>query len=73
MRTVWIYQRDFRAVQGVMVPYLYETANESSPHTHKMVVESVAVNRALDDAHFGKPQVPPAAKPATPAGPRTSP
>ncbi len=72
MRTVWIYQRDFRAVKGVMVPYLYETANEGSPGTHRMLVESVAVNKPVDDARFAKPQVlvaatPPAAKPATPA------
>jgi hypothetical protein len=72
MRSVWIYQRDFRSVQGVMVPYLYESANEGSPQTHKMVVESVAVNRTLDDARFAKPQVlvaatPPAARPAPPA------
>lgn len=71
MRTVWIYQRDFRSVQGVMVPYLYETTNEGNPRAHKMVIESVAVNRTLDDARFAKPQVlvaasPPAAKPAAP-------
>jgi hypothetical protein len=69
MRTVWISQRDFRSVQGLMVPYLYETANEGNPRTHRMVVESVAVNRTLDDARFAKPQVvlaatSPAAKPA---------
>jgi hypothetical protein len=72
MRTVWIYQRDFKSVQGVMVPNLYETSNEGSPQTHKMVIESVAVNRALDDARFAKPQVlvaatPPPAAPTTPA------
>jgi len=72
MRTVWIYQRDFRAVKGVTVPYLYETANEGSPGTHRMLIESVAVNNSLDDARFAKPQVlvagstPPAA-PANPA------
>ena len=69
MRTVWINQRDFRSVQGLMVPYLYETANEGNPRTHRMVIESVAVNRTLDDARFAKPQVvvaaaSPAAKPA---------
>jgi hypothetical protein len=72
MRSVWIYQRDFRAVQGLMVPYLYETAIEGDHRTHRMVVESVAVNRALDDARFAKPQVlvaarPPGAAPVTPA------
>jgi len=73
MRAVWIYQRDFRSVKGLMVPYLYETANEGSPQTHRMVIESAAVNNPLEDARFAKPQVvvpatPPAAKPApTPA------
>jgi hypothetical protein len=72
MRNVFIYQRDFRSVQGVMVPYLYETAIEGNPPTHRMVIDSVAVNRALDDARFTKPQVlvagsPPPAAPAKPA------
>jgi len=72
MRAVWINQRDFRSVHGVMVPYLYETANEGNPRTHKMVIEAVEVNRTLDDARFAKPQAlvaatPPAAAPATPA------
>jgi hypothetical protein len=72
MRSVWIYQRDFRSVQGLMVPYLYQTAIESNPHMHKMVIESVSVNHPLDDARFTKPQMlvagslPPAA-PAKPA------
>jgi len=68
MRTVWISQRDFRAVQGVMVPYLCETANEGNPRTHRMVIESVTVNRSLEDARFSKPQVLVAASP-TPAAP----
>ena len=72
MRSVWIYQREFRSVQGLTVPYLYETAVESDPHTHRMVIESVAVNRTLDDARFAKPQVlvagsPPQAAPGKPA------
>jgi len=71
MRDVFVYQRDFRSVQGVMVPYLYETAIEGNPRTHKMVIESVAVNRALDDARFTKPQVLVAGStaPAAPANP----
>jgi len=72
MRAVWITQRDFRSVHGVMVPYLYETANEGNPRTHKMVIEAVEVNRTLDDARFAKPQAlvattPPPAAPAAPA------
>ena len=40
-----------------MVPFLYETAVEGNPQTHKMVVETVAVNRSLDDSRFAKPDV----------------
>jgi len=57
MRSVWIYQREFKSVHGVMVPYLYETAIDNGPQTHRMVVDAVAVNRTLDDARFAKPQV----------------
>src|SRR5437773_8266228 len=72
MRAVWIYQRDFRSVKGLMVPYLYETANEGSPRTHRILSESVAVNNPLDDSRFAKPQVlvagsAPQAAPAKPA------
>jgi hypothetical protein len=72
MRNVWVYQRDFRSVQGLMVPFLYETAVDGNPQTHRMVVESVNVNRTLDDARFAKPQVlvaatPPASAPPAPA------
>jgi hypothetical protein len=53
---VWVYQRDFKSVQGLMVPYLYETAIDGGTQTHKMTVQTVAVNRALDDSRFAKPQ-----------------
>src|SRR6202795_4402226 len=66
MRKVWISQRDFRPVQGLMVPFLYETAIEGSSQTHKMVVDTVAVNRPLEDSRFAKPQGPVADSPATP-------
>jgi outer membrane lipoprotein-sorting protein len=67
MRSVWVYQRDFRSLQGLMVPYLYETAVEGIPQRHRMVVESVKVNPALDAARFVKPQVLVAATPAAAA------
>jgi hypothetical protein len=72
LRSVWIRQRDFKPVQGVMVPYVLETSTEGDPHSHKMLVETVAVNHPLDDARFTKSQVlvaatPPAAAPPTPA------
>jgi len=75
MRNVWIYQRDFRSVRGLIVPYVYDTAIDGNPHSHKMLIESVAVNPALDDARFTKPQVLVAATkpPAAPAKPAPAP
>ena len=57
VHNVFVYQRDFRSVKGLMVPYQYVTAVDGYPGTHKMVLESVAVNPPLDDARFAKPQV----------------
>jgi outer membrane lipoprotein-sorting protein len=56
MHTVWVYQRDFRSVQGVMIPFVLETAVEGYSDTHKMVIEKVALNARLDDALFAKPR-----------------
>jgi hypothetical protein len=56
MRTVWVYQRDFRTVQGVMVPFLLETTVDGYRDTHKIVIEKVTVNPKLDETLFGKPR-----------------
>jgi hypothetical protein len=56
-RNVWIYQRDFRSVQGVMIPFVLETAVDGYRETHKMVIDKVEVNPKLDDALFAKPKV----------------
>jgi hypothetical protein len=56
MRAVWVYQGDFRPVQGLMVPYLMETAVEGYSDTHKMTIEKVGLNPQLDDTLFVKPR-----------------
>jgi len=56
MRPVAIYLREYKPVQGLMVPHLLETAVEGYRDTHKMVIESVVVNPKLEDALFSKPQ-----------------
>jgi outer membrane lipoprotein-sorting protein len=78
LRSVWVYQRDFRSVQGVMVPFLYETAVDGGMQHHKMTVQNVVVNPPLDASRFSKPQVlvaetAPAGAPSAPAGVKTSP
>lgn len=55
MRSVWVYQRDFRPVQGLMVPFLMETAVDGYHDTHKMTIEKVGLNPRLDDTLFAKP------------------
>ncbi len=57
MHNVWIYQRDFRSVEGLMMPFVLETAVDGYRETHKMLIEKVAVNPKLDDARFAKPKV----------------
>jgi len=56
IHNVYVYQRDFRDVQGVKVPFVLETAVDGYRETHKTVLETVAVNPKLDDALFVKPQ-----------------
>jgi hypothetical protein len=55
MRPVSIYLSDYKSVNGLKVPYVIETAVEGNKDTHKMLIESVAVNPKLDDALFVKP------------------
>lgn len=57
MRTVSVYQRDFRPVQGLMIPFVLETAVDGYRETHKMIIEKAALNPKLDDALFAKPRV----------------
>jgi hypothetical protein len=57
MRPVSIYLRDYRSVNGLKVPYVIETAVEGNKDTHKIFIDSVAVNQKLDDALFAKPSV----------------
>ena len=56
---VYVYQHDFKAVQGVVMPYVLETAVEGYPQTHRMVIETISVNKTLADARFSKPELAP--------------
>lgn len=56
MRNVYIYQRDFRAENGLMIPHTLETIVDGYRDSHKVVIESVAVNPKLADSLFAKPQ-----------------
>jgi outer membrane lipoprotein-sorting protein len=55
MRPVWIYLRDYKDVNGLMIPYVIETEVQGNKDTHKMIIESVVVNPKLEDSLFTKP------------------
>jgi hypothetical protein len=56
LHDVFVYQRDFRTVQGVKVPFVLETVVDGYPQTHKIRFEKVAVNPKLEPAAFAKPK-----------------
>ena len=55
MRPVWTFYRDYKPVDGLMVPHLLETVVEGVKGSEKIIIEKVALNPKLDDARFGKP------------------
>jgi hypothetical protein len=77
---VEIYLRDFRSVNGLMFPFLFETRvadgakvpglKDAQPITEAILVDKVVVNPRFDVALFSKPQIASAAntKPAPAKG-----
>jgi len=62
MRPVWIYLRDYRDVNGLMIPYVTETEVQGYKVTHKIFIENVVVNPKLEDSLFTKPSAQPQAQ-----------
>lgn len=56
LHSVFVYQRDFRSVQGLKMPFVLETVVEGYPDKHKVAVEKVALNPRLSAATFAKPK-----------------
>lgn len=57
MHRVFVYQRDFKPVQGLVMPYLCETVVDGYPQVRKTVIENISVNKSLADARFARPDV----------------
>ena len=55
MHAVWVTQRDFRKVDGVMLPFELVTVVDGYPDRHWMQLEKVTVNPKLDYSRFVKP------------------
>jgi outer membrane lipoprotein-sorting protein len=54
-RMVYTWYRDYRAVEGLMVPHQLETQVDGVPQTNKIVIEQVAFKQALDGSRFTRP------------------
>jgi len=57
MRPVEIYYRDYKSVNGLMVPHVLETTVQGVKPSHKMTIENVAVNPKLEDSLFAMPKM----------------
>lgn len=53
---VWTTLRDYRQVDGLMIPHLLETTVEGVPGAEKIIVEHVSLNPEVADARFSKPE-----------------
>lgn len=47
--------RDYRKVDGLLIPFLLETRVEGVPRTEKIQIDKVTVNPRIDDSRFTKP------------------
>jgi hypothetical protein len=56
-RNVAIYYRDYKSEHGLVVPHVLETAVQGVKETRKIQISRVAVNEALSDSLFQKPQL----------------
>jgi cytochrome oxidase Cu insertion factor (SCO1/SenC/PrrC family) len=56
LRPVWTYYRDYKKVDGLMIPHLLETAVQGVAGSEKIVIERVAINAPLADSRFSRPE-----------------
>jgi outer membrane lipoprotein-sorting protein len=54
---VSIYYRGYKSEHGLVVPHVLETAVAGVKETHKIQVSQVAVNEAMSDSLFQRPQL----------------
>ena len=56
LHAVATYYRDYKNVQGLMIPHVFETALEGVAQTEKVTIEDVVINPKLDDKLFTRPE-----------------
>jgi len=56
-RTVTVYYRDFREVEGMRIPFIIESGADMARAGERLVIERVTINPPLEDAMFAKPNL----------------
>jgi hypothetical protein len=56
--TVSVYYRDYRTVEGIIMPFTIETGGTAGNEADKMVIEKIAVNPKFEDSQFEEPAAP---------------
>jgi protein SCO1/2 len=54
-RPVYTYYRDYRKVDGLMIPFLLETVVDGVAGSERIVVDKVTINPPIADARFTRP------------------
>jgi len=57
MRPVEIYYRDYKSVNGLMVPYVLKTTVQAAKQSHNMTIENVVVKPKLEHSLFTVPKI----------------
>jgi hypothetical protein len=63
MHATYVYQSDFRTVQGLVIPFVTQTVVDGYPDRHGIYLDKVTVNPQLAANTFAKPATAAAAKP----------
>lgn len=71
MHATYVYQSDFRTVQGLVIPFMTQTVVDGYPDRHGMYLDKVTVNPQLAANTFAKPATAAAAKPVNATRPAT--
>ena len=71
MHATYVYQSDFRTVQGLVIPFVTQTVVDGYPDRHGIYLDKVTVNPQLAANTFAKPATAAAAKPVNATKPAT--
>jgi hypothetical protein len=55
-RAMYTLLRDYKSVDGLMIPHTLETSVEGVKTTEKIIVDKVSINPKLDHSRFEKPE-----------------